>query len=72
MTTIVLSQNASVSVSSLPVNFSFLQACMSQVIVYVMHKFEKNACSQNVTIFFCKRVNTCHLLTCLGWFHGSC
>ena len=43
MRTTVLNQNASVSVFSLPVNSSFLQACESQVIVYVMHNFEKNA-----------------------------
>ena len=54
----MLNQNASVSVFSLLINSSFLQACKSQVIVYVMHNFEKNACSQNVTIFFCKRINT--------------
>ena len=44
--------NASVSVFSLLVDYSFLQACKSQSTVYVMHNFEKNACSQNVTIFF--------------------
>ena len=60
MITIVLNQNASVSVFFLPVKFSFLQACRSQVIVCVMHNFEKNVCSQNVTIYFCKRINTCH------------
>ena len=41
MRTIVLNQIASVSVFSLPMNSSFLQACESQVIVYVMHNFEK-------------------------------
>ena len=42
--TIVLNQNVSVSAFSVPVNSSSLQVCKSQVIVYVMHNFEKNAC----------------------------
>ena len=40
------------SVFSLAVNFSFLQTCKFQVIVKVMHNFEKNACSQDITIFW--------------------
>ena len=72
MRTTVLNQNASVSVFSLSVNSSFLQACKSQVIINVMHNFEKSACSQNIPIFFYKRINTCHLLICLGWFDGCC
>ena len=71
MRTIVLNQNASISVFSLRLNPSFLQARKFQVIVYVMHNLEKNASSQNVTIFSCKRVNTYHLLICFGLVPSS-
>ena len=66
MRTTVLNQTASVSDFFLPVNSSFLQASKSQVTIYVMHNFVKNACSQNVTISFCKRINTCHLPALVG------
>ena len=65
MRTILLNPNASISGFSLPVNLSFLQVHKSQVIVYLMPNFKKNACLQNITVFFLKRINTCHLLTAL-------
>ena len=66
MRSIVLNQNAPVSVLFLPVNASLLEVCKPQVIIYVVHNFEKNACSHNSTISLCKRINTCHLPAIVG------